>query len=306
MFPKLLSGPLMQPASLQRQVNKPSISIHNVHSGLQELILGLGLKVLLANRIGSLWAQAGVIGYESISTPFAWMSLVAFAMELYFDFWGYSLMAMGIGQMLGFRLPENFRDPYASKSVGEFWRRWHASLGAWFRVNIYFPLGGNRKGNVRTIFNLFVVWLFTGIWHGIGGNYLVWAMFLLLLIINERLWLGKLLKKSHVICHVYTVFAILVSWLPFAVGDWNQMLMFAGRLFGFAGETLNPNDFMIWGKEYLWLLVGGVICATPLPRAIWNKIKDHTLTDIILFALFWIVVYFIVTSAQDPFMYFQY
>jgi alginate O-acetyltransferase complex protein AlgI len=130
-------------------------------------------------------------------------------------------------------------------------------------------------------------------------------MFLLLLIINERLWLGKLLKKSHVICHVYTVFAILVSWLPFAVGDWNQMLMFAGRLFGFAGETLNPNDFMIWGKEYLWLLVGGVICATPLPRAIWNKVKDHTLTDIILFALFWIVVYFIVTSAQDPFMYFQ-
>lgn len=306
MFPKLLSGPLMEPASLQRQVNKPSISIHNVHSGLQELILGLGLKVLLANRIGSLWAQAGVIGYESISTPFAWMSLVAFAMQLYFDFWGYSLMAMGIGQMLGFRLPENFRDPYASKSVGEFWRRWHASLGAWFRVNIYFPLGGNRKGNVRTIFNLFVVWLFTGIWHGIGGNYLVWAMFLLLLIINERLWLGKLLKKSHVICHVYTVFAILVSWLPFAVGDWNQMLMFAGRLFGFAGETLNPNDFMIWGKEYLWLLVGGVICATPLPRAIWNKVKDHTLTDIVLFALFWIVVYFIVTSAQDPFMYFQY
>jgi alginate O-acetyltransferase complex protein AlgI len=208
--------------------------------------------------------------------------------------------------MLGFRLPENFRDPYASKSVGEFWRRWHASLGAWFRVNIYFPLGGNRKGNVRTIFNLFVVWLFTGIWHGIGGNYLVWAMFLLLLIINERLWLGKLLKKSHVICHVYTVFAILVSWLPFAVGDWNQMLMFAGRLFGFAGETLNPNDFMIWGKEYLWLLVGGVICATPLPRAVWNKVKDHTLTNIVLFALFWIVVYFIVTSAQDPFMYFQY
>lgn len=306
MFPKLLSGPLMEPGSLQQQINKPSISLQNVHDGLQQLILGLGLKVLMANRIGSLWAQAGVIGYESISTPFAWMSLVAFSMQLYFDFWGYSLMAMGIGQMLGFRLPENFRDPYASKSVGEFWRRWHASLGAWFRVNIYFPMGGSRKGNLRTIFNLLVVWLFTGIWHGIGGNYLVWAMFLVLLIINERLWLGKLLKKSHVICHVYTVFAILISWLPFAVGDWNQMLMYAGRLFCFAGETLNPNDFIIWGKEYLWLLIGGVICATPLPRAIWNKVKDYALTDAVLFVLFWIVVYFIVTSAQDPFMYFQY
>lgn len=306
MFPKLLMGPLVEPASLQSQVAKPDISISNFHMGLQELILGLGLKVLLANRIGSLWAQAAVVGYESISTPFAWMALMAFAMQLYFDFWGYSLMAVGIGHMLGFRLPENFRDPYASKSVGEFWRRWHASLGAWFRVNIYFPMGGSRKGNVRTIFNLLVVWLFTGVWHGIGGNYLLWALFLVVLIINERLWLGKLLKNSHILCHVYTVVAILLSWLPFAVGDWNDMLMFGGRLFGIMGQTLNPNDFLIWGKEYLWLLIGGLICATPLPRALWNKIKDHPLTDVLVFALFWVVVYFVVTSAQDPFMYFQY
>jgi alginate O-acetyltransferase complex protein AlgI len=306
MFPKLLSGPLMEPASLQEQVRKPAATMQNVHDGLQQLILGLGLKVLLANRLGSLWAQSGVVGYESISTPFAWMSLVAYSMQLYFDFWGYSLMAMGIGQMLGFKLPENFRDPYASRSVGEFWRRWHASLGAWFRVNIYFPMGGSRKGNLRTIFNLLVVWLFTGIWHGIGGNYLIWAMFLVFLIINERLWLGKLLKKSNVWCHFYTVLAILLSWLPFAVGDWNDMLMFGGRLFGLAGETLNHNDFLIWGKEYLWLLVGGVICATPAPRMVWNKVKDHPLTDVVLFVLFWVVVYFVVTSAQDPFMYFQY
>lgn len=306
MFPKLLSGPLMEPASLQEQVKKPSISLQNVHDGLQQLILGLGLKVLLANRLGSLWAQSGVVGYESISTPFAWMSLVAYAMQLYFDFWGYSLMAMGIGQMLGFKLPENFRDPYASRSVGEFWRRWHASLGAWFRVNIYFPMGGSRKGNLRTIFNLIVVWAFTGVWHGIGGNYLLWAAFLVFLIINERFWLGKLLKKTHVLCHVYTVLAILLSWLPFAVGDWDQMLMYAGRLFGTAGETLNPNDYIIWGKEYVKLLAAGVICATPLPRMLWNKIKNSFIADILLFALFWIVVYFVVTSAQDPFMYFQY
>ena len=306
MFPKLLSGPLMEPASLQEQVKKPAISLQNVHDGLQQLILGLGLKVLLANRLGSLWAQSSVVGYESISTPFAWMSLVAYSMQLYFDFWGYSLMAMGIGQMLGFKLPENFRDPYASRSVGEFWRRWHASLGAWFRVNIYFPMGGSRKGNLRTIFNLLVVWAFTGIWHGIGGNYLVWAAFLVFLIINERFWLGKLLKKSHFLCHIYTVLAILLSWLPFAVGDWDQMMMYAGRLFGFAGESLNPSDYIIWGKEYLKLLIAGIICATPLPRMLWNKIKDSFVADILLFVLFWVVVYFIVTSAQDPFMYFQY
>lgn len=306
MFPKLLSGPLMEPASLQEQVKKPNISMQNIHDGLQQLILGLGLKVLLANRLGSLWAQSSVVGYESISTPFAWMSLVAYAMQLYFDFWGYSLMAMGIGQMLGFKLPENFRDPYASRSVGEFWRRWHASLGAWFRVNIYFPMGGSRKGNLRTVFNLLVVWTFTGIWHGIGGNYLLWAAFLVFLIINERFWLGKLLKKTYVLCHVYTVLAILLSWLPFAVGDWDQMVMYLGRLFGTAGQTLNPNDFVIWGQEYLKLLIAGVICATPLPRMVWNKIKNSFVADILLFALFWVVVYFIVTSAQDPFMYFQY
>ncbi len=306
MFPKLLMGPLMEPGSLQAQVEKPETNLERFHAGLQELILGLGLKVLLANRIGGLWGQAAAVGYESISTPFAWMALVAFAMQLYFDFWGYSLMAVGIGKMLGFHLPENFRDPYASRSVGEFWRRWHASLGAWFRVNLYFPLGGSRKGNLRTIFNLLVVWLFTGVWHGIGGNYLIWALFLVILIINERLWLGNLLKKSQFFCHVYTVLAILLSWLPFAVGDWNDMLMYGGRLFSLAGETLNPNDFLIWGKEYFWLLVGGVFCATPAPRAIWNKIKNHPLTDVALFALFWIAVYFVITSAQDPFMYFQY
>lgn len=306
MFPKLLSGPLMEPASLQEQVKKPIISLQNVHDGLQLLILGLGLKVLLANRLGSLWAQSGVVGYESISTPFAWMSLVAYAMQLYFDFWGYSLMAMGIGRMLGFNLPENFLDPYASRSVGEFWRRWHATLGAWFRANIYFPMGGSRKGNLRTTLNLLVVWTFTGVWHGIGGNYLLWAAFLVFWIINERFWLGKLLKKTHVLCHVYTVLAILLSWLPFAIGDWNQMVMYAGRLFGTAGQTLNPNDYIIWGQEYLKLLIAGVIFATPLPRMIWNKIKNSFVTDILLFALFWVVVYFIVTSAQDPFMYFQY
>ena len=306
MFPKLLSGPLMEPASLQEQVRKPAATMQNVHDGLQQLILGLGLKVLLANRLGSLWAQSGVVGYESISTPFAWMSLVAYSMQLYFDFWGYSLMAMGIGQMLGFKLPENFRDPYASRSVGEFWRRWHASLGAWFRVNIYFPMGGSRKGNARTIFNLLVVWAFTGIWHGIGGNYLIWAAFLVFLIINERFWLGKIMKGTIILCHVYTVFAIVLSWLPFAIGDFDQMLIYLGRLFGTSGQTLNPNDYIIWGQEYSKLLIAGVICATPLPRWLWNKIKNSFVADVLLFVLFWVVVYYIVTSAQDPFMYFQY
>lgn len=306
LFPKLLSGPLMEPKFLSLQDRFCCTSRRHIHEGLQLLILGLGLKVILANRVGGLWNQVAVLGYDSVSTPFAWMALVAYAMQLYFDFFGYSLMAMGLGKMLGYDLPENFIDPYASKTVSEFYRRWHATLGAWFREYLYIPLGGNRKGSLRTILNLAVVWLFTGLWHGVGGNYLLWAGFLFLLVVNERLWLGKVMKRSHVICHGYVVFAILLSWVPFAIGDWNQMVAFLGRLFACSGQTMNPYDFVTWGQSYGALLITGVVLATPLPRKLWNRIKDTTAADLLLLMLFWVVVYFICTSAQDPFLYFQY
>ena len=306
MFPKVLMGPLMDPADLRRQVQHPDFSWEGFHAGLQEIIVGLGLKVLMADRIGGLWAQAGTIGYESISTPFAWMALVSYAMRLYFDFWGYSVMARGVGHMLGLHLPENFLDPYASKSVSEFWRRWHATLGTWFRKYLYIPLGGNRKGLLRTLWNLLVVWLFTGLWHGVGGNYLLWAMILYLLVVNERLWLGKLLKAVGPVSHLYTVVAILLSWVPFAIGDWDRMIIFFQKLFGMGLPALSETDYLVWFQEYQWLLLAGVVFATPLPRYVWNKIKKYGLTDVLLFVLFWVAVYFICTSAQDPFMYFQY
>ena len=200
MFPKLLSGPLMEPNRLRLESKYGKVTSGHFHSGLQLLILGLSMKVLLANRLGGLWSQPAVIGYESISTSAAWLALIAYAMRLYFDFYGYSLMAMGLGRMLGYDLPPNFLDPYASKTVSEFYRRWHVTLGAWFRENLYIPLGGNRKGTLRTILNLAVVWLFTGLWHGIGGNYLLWAGFLFLLIVNERLWLGAMSFVMYMWC----------------------------------------------------------------------------------------------------------
>ena len=304
MFPKLLSGPLMAPAQLHKTNGEKDDQ--GIHDGIQLLILGLGLKVILANRLGGLWAQPAVAGYERISTPAAWMSLTAYTMQLYFDFYGYSLMAMGLGKMLGFDLPKNFDHPYASKTVSEFYRRWHMTLGLWFREYVYIPLGGNRGSGLRTILNLAVVWLFTGIWHGVGGNYLVWAGFLFLLIVNERLWLGKWLKKSHVLCHVYLVFVILLSWLPFAVGDWNQMVVFIGRLFGIGAAPVNPRDYLLWGQDYFGLLAAGVVLATPLPEKLWNKVRHTILADILLVGLFWVVVYYISTAAQDPFLYFKY
>lgn len=305
-FPKLLSGPLMDPQMLKLQQKYNAPNRENLHRGLQLLICGLGLKVCIANRLGSLWNQGAVIGYESISPAFAWLCLIAYAMQLYFDFYGYSLMAMGIGKMFGYDLPENFLDPYASRSVSEFYRRWHASLGAWFRNYLYFPLGGSRKGSVQTIFNLAVVWLFTGLWHGVGGNYLLWAGMLFTLIVMEKLFLGKLLKKAKLLSHVYVVVAILLTWVPFAVSDPSKMLVFFGRLFGQCGVTLNPEDYMVFGADYLPILIPGLILATPLPRKLAHKWKDSPLADLVLFGLFWLVVYFISTAAQDPFLYFAY
>ena len=306
MFPKLLSGPLMDPRKLQLESKFICVDKDRLREGMQYLVLGLGLKVLVANRMGGLWSEAGVVGYDFISVPFAWIALVAYAMQLYFDFYGYSLMAIGLGKLLGFDLPRNFDSPYASKSVSEFYRRWHMTLGAWFREYLYIPLGGNRKGTWMTIFNLLVVWLFTGLWHGVGGNYILWAGFLFLLIVNERLWLGKLLKKSKVLCHVYLVFVILLSWIPFAVGDWDQMVSFLGRLFGITGSSMNPLDYMTSAAGYEVLMVAAVILATPWPRKVWEKVRKHWAADIFILVLFWAVIYFIATAAQDPFMYFQY
>lgn len=305
LFPKLLSGPIVEPTRLKAQIAQPCRCGLPFHRGLQELILGLGMKVLLADRLCGLWAQAGVAGYGSISTPFAWMALVAYALRLYFDFYGYSLMAVGLGHMLGFHLPMNFLEPYSAKSVSEFFRRWHVTLGRWFREYIYIPLGGNRKGMGRTVLHLAVVWLLTGFWHGTGGNYLVWAGIAFLLIVNEKLWLGKWLERSRVLCHIYTMAAVLLSWLPFAIGDWGQMVAYAGRLFGI-GLAANSQDWLILGRMYWQLLCLGIFFATPLPKKLWHKVQNSLWTDAVLFILFWVIVYTICTSAQNPFMYFQY
>lgn len=306
MFPKLLSGPLMPPRELKRQTWGRGYIHRDFNAGLQKLIIGLGMKVLLADRLGPLWNQAAIIGYQNISTPYAWMALIAYAMRLYFDFFGYSLMAIGLGQMLGFEFPPNFVDPYASRSVGEFYRRWHITLGAWFKEYIYFPLGGSRAGTWKTIRNTCIVWLFTGLWHGIGASYLVWAGGICFLIINERLWLGKILERHKLFSHIYTVFAILLSWLPFAVPDSARLQIFFLRLFGKGGTTLQAGDYWKVLQSYGWLLLAGIFFATPVPRQWYHRLKKSGWMNFFLFVLFWVVVYFLSTAKQDPFLYFQF
>ncbi len=304
MFPRVTSGPLCDPAQLAQQTKSRSVTPAKFHSGLQLLILGMSLKVLLANRVGGLWSQASVIGYDAISTPFAWLSLSAYAMKLYFDFFGYSVMAVGLGKMLGFDLPQNFDDPYTARSVSEFYRRWHVTLGLWFRHNIYIPLGGNRKGLGRTVLNLLIVWAFTGLWHGVGGNYMLWACILAFFIILERLFLRKLLEKSHVLSRIYTIFVIMVSWVPFAISDPAQMGIFLGRMFGIGDAVGQAGEFALWFKSFAALLISGAVIMTGLPGKLWKRIRDSWIADVLCLVLFWICVYFIATAAQDPFAYF--
>ena len=305
MFPKLLSGPIVQPAILSSYQTEAK-PWENIRLGLQTLVFGLTLKVVFANNLGGLWVQPTVMGYAYTSTPAVWLSLASYAMQLYLDFYGYSLMAIGIGKMLGYDLPANFLEPYSARTVSDFYRRWHATLGQWFKSYIYIPLGGNRKGHLRTLLNIAVVWLFTGLWHGVGGNYLLWAGFLCLLIMNERLWLGKYLEKSRFFSHIYVIGMILISWIPFAVGDWQEMILFCSRLIGLPGTPTNPTEYLQWLRMYDWLLIGSVFMMTPLPGKLWKKIYGTLWADIVTVILFWVVVYYLSTAAQNPFMYFQY
>ena len=231
MFPQLIAGPIVKYPDIRAQIQDRQYRLSNFVQGLQVFVLGLGSKVLLANRVGVLWSQLSVIGYESISTPLAWLGILAYTIQIYFDFWGYSLMAIGLGKMLGFDLPVNFDYPYLSTSMTEFWRRWHITLGSWFKEYVYIPLGGNRGSKAKVYRNLFIVWLLTGIWHGAGLNFVLWGLILFALIVLEKAGLKKLLDKWRLLGHAYMVVFIPLTWAVFANSDWQQMILFFKRLF---------------------------------------------------------------------------
>ena len=264
--------------------------------------------MLLANQIGSLWRQVGNIGYESVSTPLAWMGIAAYSLQLYLDFCGYSWMALGLGRMLGFRLPRNFEHPYAARSMQDFWRRWHISLSSWFRDYVYIPLGGSREGTARTYLNLLAVWVLTGLWHGSTLNFLLWGLLLFALIALERAGWGRVLARSRVISRVYMVLMIPLSWLLFAIPSVSRIGVYLGRLFPLVsqGIAVNAGDWLQYGKQYWWLLVLGIVFSTPGPEKLWNRIRGTWLGTVTLAVLFWACVYCMSVATNDPFMYFSF
>lgn len=309
MFPQLIAGPIVNYHLIQEQLHKRKHSMEKVESGLKVFALGLAYKVLLANRVGHLWTEVTAIGYESISTPLAWMSIVAYSLQLYFDFYGYSLMAIGLGRMMGFDFPQNFNNPYMAVSMTDFWRRWHMTLGGWFREYVYIPLGGNRGGFAKTVRNMFVVWLLTGLWHGASWNFVLWGFLLFVLLFVEKAGLGKVLERHKVFGHIYMILWIPLSWLVFVITDLSQLGIYLQKLFPFfgnAGTVLFQGDYLKYGKTYGIYLVLGILFATGVQEKLLKKNKNRLWVILLLLALFWASVYCMYLGMDDPFLYFRF
>ena len=315
MFPQLIAGPIVMYSDIHDALKKRTVGIENLDEGLKTFILGLGYKVILANRIGLLWNEVCTIGYVSISTPLAWLGALSYALQLYFDFCGYSLMAIGLGKMLGFTMPENFRNPYMARSVTEFWRKWHMTLGTWFRTYVYIPLGGNRKGKARMFFNLFVVWFLVGLWHGASWNFILWGLFIFIMQMIEKGFLLKWLEKdalpAKLLSHLYMIFYILVSWILFAVSDFSELGIYLSRMFGLTDSaSINSLDFLPLLSDYGPLLALGIFCSTDFPKRIYQKLSEKIPTFgislSIYLGIFWYAVYFLAIGISNPFLYFRF
>ena len=302
MFPQLIAGPIVVYSEVSEGLKKRSIRAEDVEEGLKVFILGLASKVLIANNVGMLWKELSQIGYDRISTPLAWLGALAFTLQIYFDFNGYSLMATGLGRMLGFSFPKNFDHPYVSVSITEFWRRWHITLSSWFREYLYFPLGGSRKGPVRNYVNLLIVWAVTGFWHGADWNFILWGLYFFVLLSIEKLFLLKRLKDHRTAGHIYTMFFVIISWVIFSITDPGQLSLYLTRLFGgYGGE-----DILYYLRNYGCILLLGCLFSTPVFEGLYRRIKDRSAGVFVSLALLVCSVAYLADASFNPFLYFRF
>jgi len=304
MFPHVLSGPIDRYKDMKKHLARRRVDVVMLAEGLKTFICGLGLKVLLANRLGGLWMGLKGIGYDAVSTPLAWCGIVAYSLQLYFDFYGYSLMAMGIGRMLGFKIADNFNHPYISVSMTEFWRRWHMTLGSWFKDYLYIPLGGNRVAKSRMYLNLLIVWMATGLWHGASWNFVLWGFLTFVLIAIEKAGFLQFVENHRVVGHIYMIVVIPLMWAVFANTDFHQMGLFLTRLVPIHFDMMA--DFLRYFKDYWIYLAAGILFSTPVPSRIYKRLKNNIFGYLLLVAVFAFSVYGIYMGGNDPFLYFQF
>ena len=309
MFPQLIAGPIVRYSDVARQLKNRTHSVEKASLGVRRFVIGLAKKVLIANQLGQL-----VELYRSTTQPsvlFVWMYAAAFALQIYFDFSGYSDMAIGLGHIFGFDLLENFNYPFISRSISEFWRRWHMSLGGWFRDYVYIPLGGNRVKPLRYVFNVLVVWALTGLWHGAAWNFVLWGLLFAVLLTVEKFLVGKAMAKMPGwLVRVPVLAILLMSFVLFNASSLSQALSDVGGMFGLGGLPLLTTASLYYLRSYGLLLMVAAVGATPLVSRVAKKLESHTVTavlePVVLCALLLAVTAFLVGGSFNPFLYFRF
>lgn len=311
MFPQLIAGPIVRYADVQDQLAERSVTTVDFSEGVMRFVVGLGKKVLLANQMGAVWLEIYALGGD-VSALMAWTGAIAYTFQIYFDFSGYSDMAIGLGRMFGFKFPENFRYPYQSVSITDFWRRWHITLSTWFKEYLYIPLGGNRRGLTRQALNLLIVWSLTGFWHGAGWNFVLWGLYYFVILFIEKLFLLKALDKlPKFFRHVYALLLIIIGWVIFASDDVSVLLPFLGSMFGANGAIGGMDVYTLLTKAAL--LVICCIASTELPKKLFlsaagamNEKAAFTLKSVMTIALLALSMILLIGDSYNPFLYFRF
>lgn len=311
MFPQLIAGPIVRYADVQDQLADRSVTTADFSEGIMRFVVGLGKKVLLANQMGAVWSEIYALGGD-VSALMAWTGAIAYTFQIYFDFSGYSDMAIGLGRMFGFKFPENFRYPYQSVSITDFWRRWHITLSTWFKEYLYIPLGGNRRGLARQALNLLIVWSLTGFWHGAGWNFVLWGLYYFVILFIEKLFLLKALDKlPKFFRHVYALLLIIIGWVIFASDDVSVLLPFLGSMFGANGAIGGMDVYTLLTKAAL--LVICCIASTELPKKLFlsaagamNEKAAFTLKSVMTIALLALSMILLIGDSYNPFLYFRF
>ena len=312
MFPQLIAGPIVRYKDIESQLLFRTHSISKASLGIRRFVIGLSKKVLLANSFGKLCSI--FLETKDSSILYYWLYAVSFALQIYFDFSGYSDMAIGLGKLFGFEFPENFNYPYMSKSVTEFWRRWHMTLGNWFRDYVYIPMGGNRVSKKRWFFNIAVVWFLTGLWHGAAWNFILWGLLFAVILVLEKQWIGKLLEKHSIISHFYVIGILIISFVIFNATDLQNIRDTLLVLFTGNGLPFVSHEFLYYFKSYGVLLFVGILGATPFCKEICSNLEskekwNHAFTilePLVLLILACIVTAYLINDSYNPFLYFRF
>jgi len=315
LFPQLIAGPIVRYQTIAEALDSRRESPDQFAEGIRRFVTGMAKKVLLANNIGMVWDQFYALPDARMTVLGAWLGIIAYSFQIYFDFSGYSDMAIGLGKMFGFEFLENFEYPYISKSITEFWRRWHISLGTWFKEYVYYPLGGNRTGPAKQLRNIFIVWLLTGIWHGASWNFAAWGLYYCALLIAEKLFLLRFLERAPAaVGHLYTLFFVVMGWVLFACESFSKGFAYLGHLFGAGGIPLWDNLAVFTLLSNLLMLGILAAAATPLGHIAAGRFLEKyrstasatVISCGVLLALFLLSLAYLVDSTYNPFLYFRF